>query len=148
VHTRRVVRIAVLAVAVLAVATTAVSAAARHGRQGDAEEHEAVAANARSGTGSCGVRALDDGSGHTMIAEIPDPCGVGSGSPLATGIETARDQFDARFDPTDRFQDANVPVTITGVGFFDFQHGQTGVAPNGIELHSVLDVSFAGAKAG
>ncbi len=217
-HTRRVVRIAVVAVAVLAVATTAVSAAARHGRQGDAEEHEAVAANARSGTGSCGVErwsvktgtdadagkitlapatqttvaeldalpapgnlpddsriqptettvfqlsarltkykleadsdyhlVLDDGSGHTMIAEIPDPSCVGSGSPLATGIETARDQFDARFDPTDRFQDANVPVTITGVGFFDFQHGQTGVAPNGIELHSVLDVGFAGAKAG
>jgi len=207
-----------VAVAVLAVATTAVSAAARHGRQGDAEEHEAVAANARSGTGSCGVErwsvktgtdadagkitlapatqttvaeldalpapgnlpddsriqptettvfqlsarltkykleadsdyhlVLDDGSGHTMIAEIPDPSCVGSGSPLATGIETARDQFDARFDPTDRFQDANVPVTITGVGFFDFQHGQTGVAPNGIELHSVLDVGFAGAKAG
>lgn len=217
-HTRRVERIAVVAVAVLAVATTAVSAAARHGRQGDAEEHEAVAANARSGTGSCGVErwsvktgtdadagkitlepatqttvaeldalpapgnlpddsriqptettvfqlsatltkykleadsdyhlVLDDGSGHTMIAEIPDPSCVGSGSPLATGIETARDQFDARFDPTDRFQDANVPVTLTGVGFFDFQHGQTGVAPNGIELHSVLDVSFAGAKAG
>lgn len=29
-------------------------------------------------------------------------------------------------------------ATITGVGFFDFLHGQTGVAPNGIELHPVL----------
>jgi hypothetical protein len=27
---------------------------------------------------------------------------------------------------------------ITGVAFFDFLHGQTGVAPNGIELHPVL----------
>jgi hypothetical protein len=26
-----------------------------------------------------------------------------------------------------------------GVAFFDFLHGQTGVAPNGIELHPVLD---------
>jgi len=29
-------------------------------------------------------------------------------------------------------------ATITGVGFFDFDHGQTGVAPNAIELHPVL----------
>jgi hypothetical protein len=27
---------------------------------------------------------------------------------------------------------------ITGVAFFDTEHGQTGVAPNGIELHPVL----------
>jgi len=31
---------------------------------------------------------------------------------------------------------------VTGVGFFDFLHGQTGVAPNGIELHPLLDISF------
>jgi hypothetical protein len=29
-------------------------------------------------------------------------------------------------------------ATITGVGFFDFNHGQTGVAPNAIELHPAL----------
>jgi hypothetical protein len=28
---------------------------------------------------------------------------------------------------------------VTGVAFFDFLHWQTGVAPNGIELHPVLD---------
>lgn len=27
---------------------------------------------------------------------------------------------------------------VTGVAFFDFDHGQTGVAPNAIELHPVL----------
>jgi hypothetical protein len=26
----------------------------------------------------------------------------------------------------------------TGVAFFDFMHGQTGVAPNAIELHPIL----------
>jgi hypothetical protein len=31
---------------------------------------------------------------------------------------------------------------VTGVGFFDRIHGQTGVAPNGIELHPVLDIQF------
>lgn len=30
-------------------------------------------------------------------------------------------------------------VTITGVGFWDEKHGQTGIAPNGIELHPVLN---------
>jgi hypothetical protein len=27
---------------------------------------------------------------------------------------------------------------VTGVAFFDFNHGQTGVAPNAIELHPIL----------
>jgi hypothetical protein len=31
-------------------------------------------------------------------------------------------------------------VAITGVGFWDEQHGQTGIAPNGIELHPVLNI--------
>jgi hypothetical protein len=33
-------------------------------------------------------------------------------------------------------------VQIKGVGFFDFIHGQTGVAPNGVELHPILDITF------
>jgi hypothetical protein len=37
----------------------------------------------------------------------------------------------------------NGKATIRGVGFFDFLHGQTGVAPNGIELHPVLRVTNA-----
>src|SRR5437773_7924800 len=31
---------------------------------------------------------------------------------------------------------------VTGVAFFDFKHGQTGVAPNAIELHPLLDITF------
>jgi hypothetical protein len=30
---------------------------------------------------------------------------------------------------------------VTGVAFFDFDHGQTGVAPNAIELHPILAFS-------
>ncbi len=67
---------------------------------------------------------------------------MGSTSPLLTSIQKARSEFDATYTPTGSFQTANVPVTVTGVGFFDFLHGQTGVAPNGIELHAVLDVQF------
>jgi hypothetical protein len=31
-----------------------------------------------------------------------------------------------------------VRAVITGVAFWDFPHGQTGVAPNAIELHPIL----------
>ena len=85
---------------------------------------------------------LSDGAGHTMISEIPDPACVGASSPLLTRIRTARGQFDAKYTPTGTFHVVNVPVTVTGVGFFDFLHGQTGVAPNGIELHAVTDIQF------
>ena len=85
---------------------------------------------------------LSDGSGNTMISEIPSPSCVASSSVLLSSIQNARSEFDARYTPTDSFQTANIPVTITGVGFFDFLHGQTGVAPNGIELHAVLDIQF------
>jgi hypothetical protein len=91
---------------------------------------------------------LSDGSGHTMIAEIPDPTCVGSGSPFLSRITSSRNAFNAKFTVTTSFKTANVPVTLTGVGFFDFLHGQTGVAPNGIELHSVLSVNFGGTTGG
>jgi hypothetical protein len=85
---------------------------------------------------------LSDAAGNTLIAEIPLPACVGSGSPFLSGITNARTQFDARFTATSSFQTANIPVRIKGVGMFDFLHGQTGVAPNGIELHPVLDIVF------
>lgn len=85
---------------------------------------------------------IADSSGNTMIAEIPAPTCVGSGSPFLSGITNARSQFDAKFSVTTSFQTTSTPVQITGVGMFDFLHGQTGVAPNGIELHPVLNVNF------
>ena len=85
---------------------------------------------------------LKDGQGNTMIAEIPDPACVGSGSPFAAGIQNARSEFDARYTATTSFQSVNIPVQVKGVGFFDFNHGQTGVAPNAIELHPVVDIVF------
>jgi hypothetical protein len=85
---------------------------------------------------------IQDASGNTMISEIPSPTCVGSGSPFLPGITNARSEFDAKFTATTSFQTANIPVKVTGVGMFDFLHGQTGVAPNGIELHPVLDIVF------
>ena len=85
---------------------------------------------------------LTDEAGRTMIAEIPAPNCVGSSSPFAAGIANARSQFDAMFTPTTFFQTANVPVQVTGVGFFDHLEGQQGVAPNGIEMHPIIDIKF------
>ncbi len=85
---------------------------------------------------------LSDSSGNTLIAEIPLPACVGSSSPFLSKITNARNEFNARYTPTGSFQTANIPVKVTGVGMFDFLHGQTGVAPNGIELHPVLDIVF------
>ena len=85
---------------------------------------------------------LQDDSGNTLIAEIPSPACVAPSSPFGAAIASARSKFDSRFTASTFFQTANIPVRVKGVAFFDFIHGQTGVAPNGIELHPVLDINF------
>jgi hypothetical protein len=88
---------------------------------------------------------VQDENGATMVTEIPCPCCVAGGSPFTAGIANARQEFDAHLTATTFFQSVTIPVQITGVGFFDFIHGQTGVAPNGIELHPILDIKFLNA---
>lgn len=56
-------------------------------------------------------------------------------SPAAAAQET----FQTKIAPT--------KAQIIGVGFFDRLHGQMGVAPNGIELHPVLNIVFPGGPA-
>ncbi len=85
---------------------------------------------------------IQDSAGKTMITEIPSPACVGAGSPFASAIASARSKFDAQLKATSQAQTTSVPVQIKGIGFFDSLHGQTGVAPNGIELHPVLDIIF------
>jgi hypothetical protein len=90
---------------------------------------------------------IQDGSGRQMIIEIPSPNCVGSGSPFGSGIANARRQFDAKFTATTSFKTTSTAVTVTGIGFWDFLHGQTGVAPNGIEVHPVLNITFGSSAA-
>jgi hypothetical protein len=66
---------------------------------------------------------------RTMIAETP--------SPLCTKGATAYRR--KQMAGSRRLARICVRARVTGVAFFDFLHGQTGVAPNGIELHPVLD---------
>jgi hypothetical protein len=88
---------------------------------------------------------IKDAGGRTFIAEIPASVCVGGTSPFHDAIHAARDTFDAKFTATGSFQSANVPVKVTGVGFFDFSHGQNGAAPNQFEIHPVLGIEFPGA---
>jgi hypothetical protein len=77
-------------------------------------------------------------TGQTMIAEIPAPA-CATGSIVITQIQAARAAFTVQVGtPQTYFTTVNLPVRIVGVGFFDFLHGQTGVAPNGVELHPVI----------
>lgn len=85
---------------------------------------------------------LTDASGNTLVGEIAKPDCVGFGSPFASGIANARTQFDGVFTPDGFFQVVSVPVRVRGVGMFDFLHGQTGMAPNGIEIHPILDIAL------
>jgi hypothetical protein len=79
---------------------------------------------------------ISDGS-RTMIAEIPYPAGCAQSSAFYCNLTHARSVADS-LSLTGSFNTINRPVTLMGIGFFDYQHGQTGVAPNAIELHPVL----------
>ena len=110
---------------------------------------------------------IADAESNTMIAEIPDPTALAPGSFFAAQITAARQAFDAQFGLHEAAP-APVPaaapefaaaaaapalvrvaesVTLRGLGFFDFAHGQDGVAPNAIELHPVISIEFHGAAA-
>ena len=76
-----------------------------------------------------------------MIAEVPDPgCAGACASGFATVYAQVRQKLLTYLNSAQ--SEARPLVRITGVGFFDYLHGQRGVAPNGIELHPVLDVEF------
>jgi hypothetical protein len=98
--------------------------------------------------------------GHSIIVEIPDPdCFSGeSGKGGATSrfgqqIAEARTEFEDQTSTVDgtAISTRGIPVTVTGVAFFDFLHNQTGhsVPHKGmdgkskvLELHPVTSIEF------
>lgn len=77
---------------------------------------------------------IEDGKKNTLIAEIPDvDCEISENSLFAEQIEAARGTFYRYQDTYDQYQ-----FNITGVFFKDKPHGQTGKAPNNVELHPVI----------
>lgn len=82
---------------------------------------------------------------ETMIAEIPDAaCAGACASGHSEEFKTARGSVIRLLGPAPRSgvglprARRRIVVEIIGVGFFDFDHGQTGRAPNNIELHPVF----------
>jgi hypothetical protein len=67
---------------------------------------------------------------------------LNSDSPFKPAIRTVRARMDAHYSVTTGFKTANRRVVVRGIGFFDYFHGQTGMAPNDLELHPVVGLRF------
>jgi hypothetical protein len=79
----------------------------------------------------------------TMIVEFPNPsCTAGGTRQARTRMRRARNSLlNACGSASSSFTRLQGRATISGVGFFDELHGQTGVAPNGIELHPAVGLT-------
>jgi hypothetical protein len=78
------------------------------------------------------------GGGKTMIAEMPSlNCDYGARARYAMLV--ARNKLETRYGrASTQWRYVNQQATLTGARFFDFPHGQSGVADNAVELHPVL----------
>jgi hypothetical protein len=85
---------------------------------------------------------------QTLIGEIPDPaCSTVAASPYASQFQACRNFINANI-AAGNVNNVNLPpVTVTGVAFIDPPHGQTGAAPNNLELHPILNIYFASTTA-
>ena len=85
-------------------------------------------------------------SNATMVAEIPSPeCPEVQRTSRYKKFADLYTWFTVNIGkPTSSFKTLPKPVKvrITGVGFYDFIHGQRGMAPNGREIHPVLSISL------
>ncbi len=91
----------------------------------------------------------DDGDVHlvlksgneTMIGEIPFPYyPTADQSGFKSKFKKARKQFHKIVDNDKNYKTKT--VIITGVGFIDKEHDQTGRAENNLELHPVLSIEL------
>ena len=90
------------------------------------------------------VLADPDNPDHLMIAEIPAPNCVNDAR-LAKVLGDMRMQLVQQYGspgPRTARLTNPIPILIRGIGFYDFAHGQDGLAPNAIELHPVLGLRF------
>ena len=83
---------------------------------------------------------VSDGT-HTLIAEVPSPH-CSPSSVWACFMSRVRSEVDAKYVLTSSPLYPAAIITIRGLGFFDFLHGQNGVAPNAIEIHPILQICF------
>src|SRR5262249_14623592 len=93
-------------------------------------------------------------SPHSFVAEVISPdCVAGRHDDVPTPSQFQAQlvsvrakliqQFQSTIDLTGGWNEANgIPVRLTGVGFYDFDHGQIGRAGTVIELPPLLDIEF------
>jgi hypothetical protein len=85
---------------------------------------------------------LKDSAGRSMIAEIPYGACVPTLSRWKLSVASARANVARHLVLSTSWHYVHRLVDVRGVGFMDPLHGQTGVAPNGVELHPVFYVYF------
>lgn len=81
----------------------------------------------------------------TMVAEIPSgTCTPASISKQEAMLQTWLVKKFGHPKAPVRMLKLHPPrrVVVEGIGFFDFLHGQTGVAPNGIEIHPITKIDL------
>jgi hypothetical protein len=81
---------------------------------------------------------VKDSAGRAMIAEIPNPPCVGTTSRWRSLITSARSVWTTHYHTTTTWHYLYRSITLRGLGFFDPPHGQSGHAPNYIELHPII----------
>lgn len=86
--------------------------------------------------------SLKGETGRTMVANCVDPKLVDPGSRWAKQIAEVRREIKEKLKPRRAYTHGSRRVRITGIGFFNHVHGQSGVTPNGIELTPVLGVKW------
>jgi hypothetical protein len=81
------------------------------------------------------VRSEDDGDLHLVLQSGPKHMIAEAPSPSCT----TRAKASRRLQMTNARSVVRLcaRARVVGVAFFDFKHGQTGVAPNAIELHPI-----------
>ena len=97
-----------------------------------------------------GTISEDDGDIHVIVGDIEDPTSTivaeVPDSACALGSTRIRD-FANAYRALRNVQRGDI-VILDGVGFFDYVHGQTGVAPNGFELHPIVGARVVGTTIG
>jgi hypothetical protein len=83
----------------------------------------------------------DPETASTMVAEVKDlSCAGAAQSPFSGTFSAAQGEFTAlRAGRSDRDLEGML-VRVRGVGFFDFDHRQTGRSRNCMELHPILAI--------
>jgi hypothetical protein len=89
---------------------------------------------------------LSDGT-NTLIGELPDPaCSAAATTTHVSQFIAARNFINANIAGGNVYNVNIGSVTVIGVAFIDPPHGQTGAAPNHLELHPILDIYFTSSE--